>query len=147
MAGDRRFIRHFRCDRRPCPGESAGPGAGQFGRPVYITDPRYSGHEPVEQPVEGVYRIDPDGTVVRIIDNAGKPNGIVISPDGRTLYVASVEGPGRERRGSGPDGMAVDVDGSFYLARPSAQPGVYVVSPQGEQPAWLTFPAEPADPS
>lgn len=28
---------------------------------IYFTDPRYLGHEPIEQPVQGVYRIDPDG--------------------------------------------------------------------------------------
>jgi gluconolactonase len=56
---------------------------------IYFTDPRYVGHEPVEQPVMGVYRIDPDGTVSLIIEDAGKPNGIAISPDQRTLYVAS----------------------------------------------------------
>jgi hypothetical protein len=30
---------------------------------IYFTDPRYFGHEPIEQPVFGVYRIDPDGSV------------------------------------------------------------------------------------
>ncbi|MCK5448318.1 MAG: SMP-30/gluconolactonase/LRE family protein [Gemmatimonadetes bacterium] len=58
---------------------------------IYFTDPRYSGHEPVEQPVQGVYRIDPDGTVALIIRDAGKPNGIGLSPDQRTLYVASLD--------------------------------------------------------
>ena len=58
---------------------------------IYFTDPRYSGHEPVEQPVMGVYRIDPDGTVSLIIADAGKPNGIVVSPDQKTLYVARLD--------------------------------------------------------
>jgi gluconolactonase len=57
---------------------------------IYFTDPRYLGGEPMEQPVEGVYRIDPDGKVARIAVNAGKPNGITISPDQSTLYVASL---------------------------------------------------------
>lgn len=55
---------------------------------VYFTDPRYIGREPVEQPVQGVYRIDTDGSVHLIIADAGKPNGIVVAPDQRTLYVA-----------------------------------------------------------
>jgi len=56
---------------------------------IYFTDPRYVGHEPIEQPVMGVYRIDLDGSSHLIITDAGKPNGIAISPDQRTLYVAS----------------------------------------------------------
>lgn len=56
---------------------------------IYFTDPRYVGPEPIEQPVQGVYRIDPDGSVSLIITDAGKPNGIVVSPDQKTLYVGS----------------------------------------------------------
>jgi gluconolactonase len=56
---------------------------------VYFSDPRYLGHEPIEQPVQAVYRIDPDGAVKRIITDAGKPNGVCVSPDQRTLYVVS----------------------------------------------------------
>ena len=37
----------------------------------------------------GVYRLDPDGSVHRIITDAGKPNGVAISPDQKTLYVVS----------------------------------------------------------
>ena len=60
---------------------------------IYFTDPRYFGHEPIEQPVMGVYRIDPDGSVSRIINRAGMPNGILVSPDQQTLYVASIKPP------------------------------------------------------
>ncbi len=56
---------------------------------IYFTDPRYVGHEPVEQPVMGVYRIDIDGSVDLIIADSGKPNGIAVSPDQKTLYVGS----------------------------------------------------------
>ena len=58
---------------------------------IYFTDPRYFGHEPIEQPTMGVYRIDLDGTVSLIIADAGKPNGILVAPDQQTLYVASVD--------------------------------------------------------
>jgi gluconolactonase len=58
---------------------------------IYFTDPRYSGHEPIEQPIQGVYRIDPDGTVSLIITDVGKPNGILVSPDQKTLYVAALD--------------------------------------------------------
>ncbi len=56
---------------------------------VYFTDPRYVGHEPVDQPVMGVYRIGTDGSVHLVIADSGKPNGIAVSPDQRTLYVGS----------------------------------------------------------
>lgn len=54
---------------------------------IYFSDPRYLGHEPIRQPVMGVYRIDTDGSVHRVINDAGKPNGLAISPDQKTLYV------------------------------------------------------------
>jgi gluconolactonase len=56
---------------------------------IYFSDPRYLGHEPIEQPVQAVYRIDTDGTIHRIITDAGKPNGVCVSPDQKTLYVVS----------------------------------------------------------
>jgi gluconolactonase len=56
---------------------------------IYFTDPRYVGDEPIEQPVQGVYRIDPDGRVSLVVADAGKPNGIAVSPDQATLYVAA----------------------------------------------------------
>ncbi len=56
---------------------------------IYFTDPRYLGHEPVLQPTMSVYRIDPDGTIQRIVSDAGKPNGLLVSPDQSTLYVVS----------------------------------------------------------
>ena len=56
---------------------------------IYFSDPRYLGHEPIDQPVQAVYRVDPDGAVTRIITDAGKPNGVAVSPDQKTLYVVS----------------------------------------------------------
>lgn len=56
---------------------------------IYFSDPRYLGHEPIFQPVYGVYRLDPDGTVERIITDGGKTNGVLVSPDQSTLYVVS----------------------------------------------------------
>lgn len=58
---------------------------------IYFTDPRYFGHEPVYQPVQGVYRIDPDGKVFLIIADIRKPNGVIVSPDQRTLYVSEAD--------------------------------------------------------
>src|SRR5262245_38403256 len=56
---------------------------------VYFSDPRYLGYEPIDQPFQAVYRIDPDRSLHRIITDAGKPNGVCVSPDQRTLYVVS----------------------------------------------------------
>ena len=55
---------------------------------VYFTDPRYFGDEPIEQPTFGVYRIDPNGTTKLILADVPRPNGIAISPDQKTLYIA-----------------------------------------------------------
>lgn len=56
---------------------------------IYFSDPKYLGHEPMEQEIFAVYRIDPDGTLARVITDAGKPNGVAVSPDQKTLYVVS----------------------------------------------------------
>jgi gluconolactonase len=58
---------------------------------IYFSDPRYLGHEPIDQPVQAVYRIDVDGSIHRIITDAGKCNGVAVSPDQKTLYVVSNE--------------------------------------------------------
>src|SRR3954469_10377410 len=56
---------------------------------IYFSDPRYLGHEPIDQSIQAVYRIDTDGSLHRIVTDAGKPNGVAISPDQKTLYVVS----------------------------------------------------------
>ena len=60
----------------------------EMGR-IYFSDPRYLGHEPVDQEIPSVYRVDPDGSIERIITDAGKPNGVAVSPDQKSLYVVS----------------------------------------------------------
>jgi gluconolactonase len=136
---------------------------------IYFTDPRYEGYEPMDQPVMGVYRIDPDGPVTRIIGDAGRPNGILVSPDQRTLYVASIDPPWyglnallaydlgadgsvSHRRvvrdfhpDAGPDGMAIDVQGRVYAARPAQDPGVYVYTSDGRELAFVRTPASPTN--
>ncbi len=56
---------------------------------IYFTDPRYLGHEPIFQDGFAAYRVDPDGTVTRVATNCGKCNGILISPDQKTMYIIS----------------------------------------------------------
>ena len=56
---------------------------------VYFTDPRYLGHETRELKHRAVYRYDPKTkTVVEITHQVSKPNGIAISPNGKTMYLA-----------------------------------------------------------
>lgn len=55
---------------------------------IYFTDPRYLGTETRELEHRAVYRIDTDGSVVEITHEVEKPNGIAVSPDQKTLYVA-----------------------------------------------------------
>jgi len=56
---------------------------------VYFTDPRYLGHEKRELKHRAVYRFDPaNGKVLEITHDVSKPNGIALSPDGKTLYLA-----------------------------------------------------------
>lgn len=59
----------------------------ELGR-IYFTDPRYLGTEPRELEHRAVYRRDVDGTIVEVTHEVEKPNGIAISPDQKTLYVA-----------------------------------------------------------
>jgi gluconolactonase len=56
---------------------------------IYFTDPRYLGHEPIFQDGYAAYRLDTDGTVTRVATNCGKCNGILISPDQKTMYIIS----------------------------------------------------------
>ena len=128
---------------------------------IYFTDPRYDGHEPIEQEVTGVYRVDPDGVVERIIADIKQPNGIAISPDQETLYVANFTG-GKDtlwaydlrRNGTvasrralvdypkgGADGFVVDKEGNLWVAvLGSKRPGVYAYSPQGAQKVYIPLP-------
>ncbi|MEX0716141.1 MAG: SMP-30/gluconolactonase/LRE family protein [Planctomycetaceae bacterium] len=134
---------------------------------VYFTDPRYGGDEPLELDHMSLYLYDPNGTLRRV-GEVTKPNGVILSPDGKTLYVADTapvaaqsgtrgtidaysvndDGTlsdkrmfadfGRER---GTDGMTVDVKGNVYAAcRPGAKSGVAVFEPQGKEIAFVPTP-------
>ena len=128
---------------------------------VYFTDPRYVGAEPVEQPLMGVYRIDGDGSIHLVVTDAGRPNGIAISPDEKTLYVASTddaphhifaydlspEGNATNRRtfvdfgdAGYADGLTVDKKGNVYCG--CGPLGVRVFDPSGKQVRAIATPAE-----
>jgi gluconolactonase len=127
---------------------------------VWFTDPRYGDRGGMEMDEEGVYRIDPDGRVARVLaqPEVQKPNGIAVAPDGRTLYVVdsddrprgnrriwafdvSPEGQVGNRRmvydfrqGRGGDGVRVDMDGNLWVAagiRTPRPPGEVTDVPQG----------------
>src|SRR5262245_36086963 len=55
---------------------------------IYFSDPRYLGDEPRELEHRAVYRINTDGSVVEVTHEVEKPNGIALSPDDKTLYLA-----------------------------------------------------------
>ena len=62
---------------------------------IYFTDPRYGPRDDMEildeegKPIEGVYRIDANRSVTRILSHEiHRPNGIAISADERFLFVA-----------------------------------------------------------
>lgn len=61
---------------------------------LYFTDPPYGLEKQVDDPAkeipfQGVYRRRPDSTVELLIDSLSRPNGIALSPDEKTLYVAN----------------------------------------------------------
>jgi gluconolactonase len=59
---------------------------------VFFSDPHYVGKEPLELDQMSVYRYDPATRAVeRATTDITKPNGVIIAPDGRTLYVAETD--------------------------------------------------------
>ena len=56
---------------------------------LYITDPQFTPESTKSQPGKQVYYVAPDGTA-RVVIGPGEyamPNGVEVSPDGKTLYV------------------------------------------------------------
>src|SRR5690606_34880156 len=118
---------------------------------IYFTDPYYGGDIEKSQPHSGVYRIDAPGQVTLVVSDLQRPNGIVITPDNRTLYISdrgtqklhryavqkdgSLEPAGVVYDFSpdrGIDGMRLDVDGKIYgAAGQGATTGLFVLSPEG----------------
>lgn len=133
---------------------------------IYFTDPRFRAPDPWPQGKEAVYYRAADGKVTRLVDDRKAPNGIILSPDEKTLYVIPsmekqmwsypVEAPGkistgkvlcelRQPKGSdngGGDGLTVDTAGNLYI---TSGLGVQVVSPDGKILGVVEFPEQPAN--
>jgi len=56
---------------------------------IYITDPQFTPGLEKTQPGKAVYYRKPNGEVIRVVDPGefGQPNGILLSPDGKTCYI------------------------------------------------------------
>lgn len=112
---------------------------------IYFTDPAYQRDAaPGGQEKTRVYQFD--GKTVTVIDDTiENPNGISLSPDQKTLYVAGgtvvraypiengVVGQGRDILSvNTPDGMAVDCAGNLYITEHTKQ-HIRVITPAGEE--------------
>lgn len=127
---------------------------------IYFTDPIYGLPERWEDPMReldfcGVYRLDTDGTLTLLTKEMTRPNGIGLSPDEKTLYVAQsdpdeplwksfpIGSDGKLGQSTIlmnakkymkefpglPDGLVVAKDGTLFASGPGA---IYVMTPQGK---------------
>ncbi|MAG55695.1 MAG: gluconolactonase [Planctomycetes bacterium] len=124
---------------------------------VWFTDPRYGQQKDLQQGGFHVYRLAPDGkTVNRVASDLVKPNGILGTKDGKTLYVAdaggrkiyryAIEGAALSKKtlfvpDGGSDGMTLDEKGNLYLT----QDAVVVYAPSGKRVARIDIPERPAN--
>ncbi|MEM8883026.1 MAG: SMP-30/gluconolactonase/LRE family protein [Planctomycetota bacterium] len=133
---------------------------------IYFTDPEFGRNIKKPQGTFAVYYIAAPGKVTRVIESLPRPNGIMLSPDQKTLYVAPsrsakmmaypVTAPGKlgkgrvfyelkqpeGRKDTGGDGMTVDANGNLYF---TSWLGVQVVSPEGKHLRTIKFPEKPAN--
>ena len=135
---------------------------------IFFTDPPYGLPRATvgkELDVNGVYRLDPGGTLHLIAEDFERPNGLAFSPDERTLYVDdSSRGHNRafdvasdgsisngrvfaELRGQPgdqgvPDGMKVDQEGHVYCTGPN---GIWAYEPSGRFLGRIVLPEVPAN--
>lgn len=135
---------------------------------IYFTDPRYTGTEPREIDTESVYRIDRDGMVTKIIADVSKPNGIILSPDMKSLYLADNDPKGKRQLlafplkddGSvgakkvlcdfgddrGIDGMSIDTKGNIWATAGRGKTGgVHVFTPEGKKIDFIPTPEVPTN--
>jgi len=128
---------------------------------IYFTDPYYhrdyweEGHKQ-EQDVQAVYYLKPTGELIRVIEDLKVPNGIVGTPDGKSLFVADMMGRATWKytinpdgslsnktsfAPSGSDGMTIDRNGNVYLCFGK----VLVFDPQGQKTGEIELPEAPTN--
>jgi len=107
--------------------------------------------------VGGAYYVNPAGVVSTVAEGDIRSNGIMLSPDGRTLYVTNntnvlafdvrADGTASNRRDfggldgdDGGDGMAIDSEGRLYV---TGNRGVHVLSTRGEHLGLIPTPRRP----
>ncbi|HLZ17352.1 MAG TPA: SMP-30/gluconolactonase/LRE family protein [Cyclobacteriaceae bacterium] len=138
---------------------------------LYFTDPPYGLLKNVndsskEIPFQGVYKVKSDGTVILLVDSLTRPNGIALSPDQQTLYVANSDQPlakwysfhirgdslnqakifyatkyGKGEKGA-PDGLRVDKSGNLFATGPG---GIWIFNPEGKPLGRIRLPEATAN--
>lgn len=154
--GKRTLVDHYQGKRLNSPNDLVVHSSGD----IYFTDPPYGMPQRFEDPRReldfcGVYRLAADGKLTLLTKQLDRPNGISLSPDERTLYVAQSDpknaiwvrfalhedgtlGPMQTIHDATdqvglhpglPDGMAVDSRGNLWASGPG---GVYVFNASGK---------------
>lgn len=124
---------------------------------VYFTDPRYGqNREDLEQDGEHVYYLSPRLQLIRVADDLVRPNGVVGSLDGKTLYIAdhgagkiysyeiTSKGKLKKKRlfvKEGSDGMTIDQKGNIYITNTA----VRVFRPDGSFLEEIATPQRPSN--
>jgi gluconolactonase len=135
---------------------------------IFFTDPPYGVPRPQDKelPFQAVFRLDLAGQLTPIVhEGFEKPNGLALSPDEQTLYVADtanyhvraftlvedgsiVPGSGRlfakidPGQTGGPDGLKVEAAGRLYVA---AALGIWVYETDGTLVGILAVPQRPSN--
>jgi gluconolactonase len=133
---------------------------------VYFTDPHFRAPMPLPQGVKAFYYRDAAGKVTRLGEIENAPNGVILSPDEKTLYIIpsmqaemlsyAVEAPGKlgpqkvfctlkqaeGQTGGGGDGLTIDTKGNLYI---TSKLGVQVFDPAGKHLGVIEFPEQPAN--